>query len=428
MSRLMNRTAAASLALTVAAALSVAGVAAAHGSGSSLPTARPLVLNVVASGATVSRHTLELQGVDGLAGWRDDQTQRQGQVSVAALFEHWQALGFAAHSPRALLVGVAHGQARSATLLLRLVSSGAGHARFAITFVGTPLLGQLPRAGLVIPLGHAPGAVSPNHGACTIGTMVLLPELYHGMIQAGYLAANGQTLKIYQHATLYSLIGTTYGGNGTTTFALPKLAASEPGTVWGICSDVSPNIFPTQGIPSACTTDEVKFFRTGSWQLSDSDWVPANGKATIDLTSSSHARFALISQASGSSVQAPDVPDPGPNVSAFLCVGNTDEYWPNNSSDVWWLASYHLFGYYGPAHPQVFPAMTNQQPRALAPADGRTLLLSSNTALYAILGNRYGGSEQVNTFALPNLDASGPADTIWTIITYGVFPTPAPPS
>src|ERR1700720_2838387 len=34
---------------------------------------------------------------------------------------------------------------------------------------------------------------------------------------------NGQTLPIAQNQALFSLMGTTYGGNGQTTFALPNL-------------------------------------------------------------------------------------------------------------------------------------------------------------------------------------------------------------
>lgn len=34
---------------------------------------------------------------------------------------------------------------------------------------------------------------------------------------------NGQSLAISQYQTLFTLIGTTYGGNGTTTFNLPNL-------------------------------------------------------------------------------------------------------------------------------------------------------------------------------------------------------------
>jgi microcystin-dependent protein len=38
----------------------------------------------------------------------------------------------------------------------------------------------------------------------------------------------GQTLAISQNTTLFSLIGTTYGGDGQTTFALPNLSSRTP--------------------------------------------------------------------------------------------------------------------------------------------------------------------------------------------------------
>lgn len=39
----------------------------------------------------------------------------------------------------------------------------------------------------------------------------------------GWALAQGQTLPIQQNQALFSLIGTTYGGNGVTTFQLPDL-------------------------------------------------------------------------------------------------------------------------------------------------------------------------------------------------------------
>lgn len=39
----------------------------------------------------------------------------------------------------------------------------------------------------------------------------------------GWALCNGQTLAINQNAALFSLLGTTYGGNGTSTFQLPNL-------------------------------------------------------------------------------------------------------------------------------------------------------------------------------------------------------------
>ncbi|MDC0666534.1 phage tail protein [Nannocystis radixulma] len=39
----------------------------------------------------------------------------------------------------------------------------------------------------------------------------------------GWASCEGQLLPISQNAALFSLLGNTYGGDGRTTFALPKL-------------------------------------------------------------------------------------------------------------------------------------------------------------------------------------------------------------
>jgi microcystin-dependent protein len=56
--------------------------------------------------------------------------------------------------------------------------------------------------------------------------------------------ANGQLLPINQNTALFSLLGTTYGGNGQTTFALPDLRAAAPnGLTYSICDE---GIFPSR--------------------------------------------------------------------------------------------------------------------------------------------------------------------------------------
>lgn len=42
-------------------------------------------------------------------------------------------------------------------------------------------------------------------------------------VPKGYLACAGQLLPIQQNAALFALLGTRYGGNGTSNFALPDL-------------------------------------------------------------------------------------------------------------------------------------------------------------------------------------------------------------
>ena len=44
----------------------------------------------------------------------------------------------------------------------------------------------------------------------------------------GWAFCNGQILSIAQNTALFSLLGTTYGGNGQTTFALPDLRSRVP--------------------------------------------------------------------------------------------------------------------------------------------------------------------------------------------------------
>jgi microcystin-dependent protein len=44
----------------------------------------------------------------------------------------------------------------------------------------------------------------------------------------GWALCNGQLLPINQNQALFSLLGTTYGGNGQTNFALPDLQGRTP--------------------------------------------------------------------------------------------------------------------------------------------------------------------------------------------------------
>src|ERR1017187_251915 len=45
---------------------------------------------------------------------------------------------------------------------------------------------------------------------------------------SGWAFCNGQLLPISQNTALFSLLGTTYGGDGKSTFALPNLQGNAP--------------------------------------------------------------------------------------------------------------------------------------------------------------------------------------------------------
>jgi microcystin-dependent protein len=54
-----------------------------------------------------------------------------------------------------------------------------------------------------------------------------------GFAPQGWAMCNGQLLPINQNQALFSLLGTMYGGNGQTTFALPDLRGQVPIHVGG---------------------------------------------------------------------------------------------------------------------------------------------------------------------------------------------------
>lgn len=70
--------------------------------------------------------------------------------------------------------------------------------------------------------------------SCTIGDIILSVNSYS--LGGNAAAADGTILQISQYAALFSLLGTRFGGNGTSTFALPNLKAATPsGLQYSIC-------------------------------------------------------------------------------------------------------------------------------------------------------------------------------------------------
>jgi Phage Tail Collar Domain/Collagen triple helix repeat (20 copies) len=82
-------------------------------------------------------------------------------------------------------------------------------------------------------------AASGRGRECTLGEVWLVA----GSL-AGGVPAQGQILSIAQNTALFSLMGTLYGGNGQTTFALPDLRPAAPnGLTYVICME---GIFPSR--------------------------------------------------------------------------------------------------------------------------------------------------------------------------------------
>lgn len=82
-----------------------------------------------------------------------------------------------------------------------------------------------------------PGFAPDVSAAAAEVQMIGQINLFAGsFVPNGWAACDGQLLPISSHTALFSLLGTSFGGNGSTTFALPNLSARIPvGSSNGVC-------------------------------------------------------------------------------------------------------------------------------------------------------------------------------------------------
>jgi hypothetical protein len=89
------------------------------------------------------------------------------------------------------------------------------------------LLAAKGAPGVVTGLGTATGTATAGTGGGTC-TMSEIQLIAGNQYPAGTTPAKGQILLIATNTELFSLIGTTYGGNGTNDFALPNMQNVAP--------------------------------------------------------------------------------------------------------------------------------------------------------------------------------------------------------
>lgn len=141
---------------------------------------------------------------------------------------------------------------------------------------------------------------------------------------AGWAFCHGQLLAVSQHDALFSLIGTTYGGDGQTTFALPELRGRLPihaGTGPGL----SPRALGSQGGSEqvSLTVNQMPSHGHGPLQATSLRGSSANPGGAVLAESPQISPYAA--EAPGVSLDANSVStaggsQPHNNVMPFLCV------------------------------------------------------------------------------------------------------------
>ncbi len=216
-------------------------------------------------------------------------------------------------------------------------------------------------------------ATQGTYGSCGAGASCLgeIGAFDYNFLPGGWLPTDGRLLPIAQNAALFSILGTTYGGDGRTTFALPDLQGR---TAIGM--------------------------GTGAG-LSTRNLGDKTGSETVTLTEAqlpNHTHTVPSNQtgATGSNQPVNNVQPSLALTYAIATQGNYPTRDGNGSScfDAACIGQVGLF-----AFNESF--LTDFVPGWL-PANGQLLQISSNTTLFSILGTTYGGDGRT-TFALPDL-------------------------
>lgn len=184
----------------------------------------------------------------------------------------------------------------------------------------------------------------------------------------GWALANGQLLSIAQNTALFAILGTTYGGDGITTFALPDLRGRTP-----IGAGTGLGLAPVN-LGQKLGTETVNL--TTANLPSHSHTLP--GLSNETGTTGSGQAFSNIQPSLGlNPVITVEGLFPSRNLSLDPYLGSID-----------WFAG-------------------NFAPRGTLFAHGQLLPISQFSALFSILGTTYGG-DGITTFALPDLRGRTP--------------------
>ncbi|CAF1195828.1 unnamed protein product [Rotaria sp. Silwood1] len=182
---------------------------------------------------------------------------------------------------------------------------------------------------------------------------------------SGIPTADGRLLPINSNQAIFSIVGTTYGGDGRLTFALPNLQGTA------IISSGQGN-----GLSNYHLGDQI-----GSQQVTlTTNQMPAHAHSipnSIDFTGFTGGSQPFLN------IQ------PSLSMNYLICISGI---YPSPSSTIQQL----------PFIGQIVPYTGSFIPNNWTLADGSLLPIQTNVALFSLIGTIYGGDGQT-TFRLPDL-------------------------
>jgi microcystin-dependent protein len=272
------------------------------------------------------------------------------------------------------------------------------------------------------PPAPAPVSPGPNVGTSSPSAGFVAGELISmatDYAPTGTLDCTGGTAMVADHPDLFRAIGSTFGGDGRTTFGLPTIAARDSGGVpvrWVVGAVDQP-------VPAQPLLGEIRPF------LVDPDpaaWLPCDG------TLLPADRYPPLAALLGSTFGGDGTSTVGlPKLPALAAGGARPAGWfiaatgifPSTSCDARTptFPATTLAGRYLSSVVQVgYAPVSVETLCGVALCGGQALPVRNEwNPLFGAIGNRFGG-EPDQTFRLPTL--TGPGRTSLTIVTSGVYP------
>lgn len=140
----------------------------------------------------------------------------------------------------------------------------------------------------------------------------------------GWAFCNGQQMSIAQNTALFSLLGTTYGGNGQSTFGLPDLRGRVPMHIGG-SSGAGPGLNP-HSLGEMAGQETVTLLVSEMPQHTHTVTSSSNPATTQDGDTRNPANAAFAKEAAGvtatyNSTATPDTAMKGPTVTLAQAGG-----------------------------------------------------------------------------------------------------------